>query len=1113
MYFYSHRRFSPVFLLFALYATQFHLRESLGDDVGLKVPEGFEVTLYADDELAHDIFSMTTDTKGRIVVSGIGYIRILEDTNDDGKADKSTLFSDLPKSGAQGMYFDGQRLFCTGDEGLIMFSDQNRDDQADGPPQRILRLKTGGEHNAHAIRKGPDGWWYLIAGNTADVNGDYATLPTSPVKAPDAGVIFRIHPEFKGTEIVADGFRNAYDYDFSANGELFSYDSDGERDITLPWYRPTRVFQTLPASNHGWVSRSWKEPNSGLGMPPTLAEFGRGSPTGVVCYRHTQFPKKYYGAIIALDWTYGRVHAIPLKRNGCRWDGEPIDFITGVGQFGFAPTDAVIGPDGSLFVSVGGRGTRGGVYRVKYVGDEKPEFPPEITSPLLAANKKELASCLSIPQPLSSWSRGVWTPKALRIGAHPFLVAAADETLSPAQRIRAIEILVDLFEGVDDDLLQKLQASNSAEVRSRAAWAAGRTSAKLPTFALKTFLKDEDPLVVRTALEALYGADSEYLNNFALELAVASNNEDRQIRMGVIRLLSRLSHEAFVTFARSSVKNGWYSGLCVAAGYTTRKAGVSTYATNDIGLAILKSDRPADMKLDAALLIQMGLGGKGSNKDLPPVYDGYASPFDLTKYERELDPLLIGLAEIFPTGDSKVDHELARIIAMLTPSSPVILDKVLGQITPKSHPVDDIHHLIVASRIQVDRTEEQGTKIALALLDVEKKINDRKLPQDSNWADRIEEMYVAHVKRDPELPLRLVSNERFGLPNHILFVNELGEEHFEKAIAAYVRKVSEDPDNYPWTTDVIFVLGESQDPKVMDLIRSQLENFSIKPAALVALSVFADLQDRQVFFEGLESSELQVIDACIDAISRQTQNFTAEEMVSLFNAARRLKSDNNEFGVRSKIMQLLKRLSKQDFGFDPTEKGFAPQTEAMAKWSNWISNSYPTAVAAAAGDSGKELANWEKRIETIDWSAGDPLHGKKLFETRSCSRCHGTRKALGPDLSGVAGRFSRNDLMTAIVAPNRDVSPRYQTTTIGTSNGKVYTGLIVYESVDGLLLRNSLNQTFRIEAEDIEFRKMLPSSLMPAGLLKDLKDEDVADLLAYIQSLGATKTATAPTMK
>ena len=71
-----------------------------------------------------------------------------------------------------------------------------------------------------------------------------------------------------------------------------------------------------------------------------------------------------------------------------------------------------------------------------------------------------------------------------------------------------------------------------------------------------------------------------------------------------------------------------------------------------------------------------------------------------------------------------------------------------------------------------------------------------------------------------------------------------------------------------------------------------------------------------------------------------------------------------------------------------------------------------------------------------------------------------------------------------------------------TADGKVYTGLVIYESVDGMILRNATNQTFRLETADIEVQRKLPQILMPPGLLNDATSQDLADLNAYLQSLG-----------
>src|SRR5437588_13097610 len=145
-------------------------------------------------------------------------------------------------------------------------------------------------------------------------------------------------------------------------------------------------------------------------MPPVVVSLGRGSPTSVVCYRHDQFPSEYRGALLVADWTFGRISALPLTRDGETWKTTPKDFITGTGSFGFAPTDMEVAPDGSLYVSVGGRGTRGGVYRVRYKGAAKERDLKPTT------NAEELTACLSAPQPLSSRSRARWPPLAKKLG-------------------------------------------------------------------------------------------------------------------------------------------------------------------------------------------------------------------------------------------------------------------------------------------------------------------------------------------------------------------------------------------------------------------------------------------------------------------------------------------------------------------------------------------------------------------------------------------------------------------------------------------------------------------------------------------------------------------------
>ena len=329
--------------------------------IGVALPEGFRIEKWIE-EPPSNIYSLCTAADGSVVVAGPGYFKVYSDVGSPGQPSEVASISHAFADGAQGMCFDGRDLLAVGNGGLWRFPDALTSDVS-AKPQRIFEIKTGGEHDAHAIRKGPHGWWYLIAGNGVPIRPEFHSGANSPVKEPRAGFLMRISPDFKTKEIVAHGFRNAYDFDFGSRGEIFVYDSDGERDISLPWYRPTRVFQIRPGDDAGWVSVGWKRPSYFFDMPDEIGDLGRGSPTGVACYTGSQFPAEYQDAIFAADWTFGRILAFKRRPDGSYDRGSP--FATATQQFGFAVTDLVVARDGSLIVSVGGRGTEGGVYRIQ----------------------------------------------------------------------------------------------------------------------------------------------------------------------------------------------------------------------------------------------------------------------------------------------------------------------------------------------------------------------------------------------------------------------------------------------------------------------------------------------------------------------------------------------------------------------------------------------------------------------------------------------------------------------------------------------------------------------------------------------------------------------------
>ncbi len=1071
----------------------------------LKALDGFAVTLFADDELAHDIHCLTIDARGRITVAGNGYIKILKDTDADGIADSATQFADAPATGIQGMFWHGSELLAVGGDGLLRYRDRDGDDRADGPPDVLLKVRTGGEHHAHSIQRGPDGWWYLIAGNDAGLDAKYVKLPTSPVKQPEAGVLYRLKPDISsGGEVVAHGLRNAYDFAFNRTGDVFTFDSDDERDVSLPWYRPTRVFQLLPGSHAGWVTRSWKRPDEFLDMPPVVASAGRGSPTGVVCYQHRQFPEKYRESLFVLDWTFGRVLALPLVRNGSAWRAEPELFLSAAGDHGFAPTDAEIGSDGSLFVSVGGRGTRGGVWRVTYPAGQNDKLAnDEVDTEASAADK--LAACLTAPQPLSSWSRARWQPLAKQLGRAPFVEAAGNNALLPAVRQRAIEVITELFGGLDESETTALADATPAEIRARTIWSLGRTHAKpLDAKTVTKFLEDSDAFVARAALEALLQA--EQVSDWSLligGLVQQLGSNDRFNRLTASRLVAKLDNDDFQTLSQLVAKAGWQAAVANAVGYLPRSKMWTTYALKTALLVLeSKEKRPTALKLEAARLIQLALGDVVPPSGVVPALEAYVGRMDLSPFERELDPLRIRLCDTFPTGDVQVDRELARALAMLSPSNTDLLDKVLAKITENSDPVEDIHYLLVAARIPIARNRKQADVIARGLVQLEPKIIVRQLNQDLNWDDRVGELYKELVKLDSDLPDLLVMQSGFGRPGHVLYLSQLPSDLLPRVIDSYVKAVQTEAD-YPWSNEVVFVIGESKTPEHRELIRKQFEQFKVRGAVLVVLSATPEEQDRDKFVAGLEESRLEVLTACVEALSKLSASTQPAEQFALLRAMRRLGVDEKEFPIREKVAKLLARNEGDDHGFVFGKAGYRPQNETIQRWTDSLTTRFPDEAARLLGGDAETLTWLKGQLAEVDWTVGDATRGRKLFEKRSCAQCHGGGKGLGPDLAGASSRFSREDLFIAIALPNRDVSPRFQTTLIETKKGKVHAGLIVYESAEGLLLRNSTNQTLRIESSDIEVRRTLPQSLMPAGLIKDFRPTDFADIFAYLKNISS----------
>ncbi|MBI2481253.1 MAG: c-type cytochrome [Planctomycetia bacterium] len=138
---------------------------------------------------------------------------------------------------------------------------------------------------------------------------------------------------------------------------------------------------------------------------------------------------------------------------------------------------------------------------------------------------------------------------------------------------------------------------------------------------------------------------------------------------------------------------------------------------------------------------------------------------------------------------------------------------------------------------------------------------------------------------------------------------------------------------------------------------------------------------------------------------------------------------------------------------------------------------------------------------------GDEARGKQVFHDTpgvSCKNCHRIGqdgKEVGPDLTTIATKYARAELLESILEPSKRIDAKYLSYLVETKEGRVLTGLLVNQNDNEVVLRDATNVLIQIPADNVEQLATQPKSLMPELLLRDMTAQQVADLLAYLGSL------------
>lgn len=392
-----------------------------------KVPDGFEVTTWA---MSPDLYNPTNldiDAEGRIwVAEGVNYRRhkgrrpggdrivVLQDTNNDGKADKShTFVQEKALIAPLGVGVFDNVVVVSQPPDLIVYTDVNRDLKFDPALDKREVLLTGfnarnHDHSLHSVTGGPDGLWYFNNGNCGATftdksgktfraygayrggGGDWFVDSHKELNVASddgfrwtSGFSARMNPDGSNVEIIGHGYRNSYEHAVNSFGELFQNDNDDppacrnsyvlEYGCAGYFTRQGQSYLTVkrPGQDHGRAH--WRQDDPGTFDVGDI--YGGGSPTGVVFYENGAMGDDFAGTFLSCEAGRNVIFSYQPEMKGATYqmdrhefmnsnrDGKFVgsDFTRGarvqdpdadvVNPKLFRPSDVAVGADGAIYVT------------------------------------------------------------------------------------------------------------------------------------------------------------------------------------------------------------------------------------------------------------------------------------------------------------------------------------------------------------------------------------------------------------------------------------------------------------------------------------------------------------------------------------------------------------------------------------------------------------------------------------------------------------------------------------------------------------------------------------------------------------------------------------------
>ncbi|HMJ89659.1 MAG TPA: PVC-type heme-binding CxxCH protein, partial [Candidatus Acidoferrum sp.] len=394
-----------------LSAAQFKIGEH-----NFTLPDGFEIELISTPDLVARPIEADFDEQGRLYVTDSSgsndkpekqliekphRVVRLEDTNGDGKFDKSVVFADHMMFPEGAMWHDGS-LYVAAPPSVWKLTDTTGDGVADTREEWFKgKTLTGCANDLHGPYLGPDGWIYWCKGAFAKQT---YTLANGKESTTRASHIFRARPDGTGIEpVMTGGMDNPVGLAFTAEGEpilsgtFFQHPEGGRRDGLIH-----AIYGGVYGKDHDVLDGHVRTGE----LMPIMTHLGPAAPAGLTRYESGwSFGEDYQDDLFVCNFNLRKVTRHIMKQDGATYRTIDSDFLVSDNS-DFHPTDVLEDADGSLIViDTGGwyklccptsqlykPDVLGGIYRVRKKGakriddprGEKLEWTAALTTKLVA---------------------------------------------------------------------------------------------------------------------------------------------------------------------------------------------------------------------------------------------------------------------------------------------------------------------------------------------------------------------------------------------------------------------------------------------------------------------------------------------------------------------------------------------------------------------------------------------------------------------------------------------------------------------------------------------------------------------------------------------------------